>query len=81
MKKLLVLLALLMALTLVFVACQGTTPPDETTVDDQTTEEPTQGEDPTEEPTDPETPTEEPTETPTEEPTDSGQYVAGLLQG
>ena len=71
MKKLLVLLALLMALTLAFVACQGTTPPDETTVDDQTTEEPTQGEVPTEEPTDPETPTEEPTETPTEEPTDA----------
>ena len=51
MKKLFVLLALLLALTMVFVACQDQKPNEDTTVDDQTTEEPTQGEDPTEEPT------------------------------
>ena len=68
MKKLLVLLALLLALTMVFVACQNTEQPDDTTVADQPTEEPTQGEDPTAEPTDPEETTEEPTEAPTDEP-------------
>ena len=74
MKKLLVLLALLLALTLVFIACDkkpsGT---DDTTVADQTTEEPTQDvEDPTAAPTDPEETTEEPTEAPTQEdPTDT----------
>ena len=68
MKKLLVLLALLLALTMVFVACQNTEQPNDTTVADQPTEEPTQGEDPTAEPTDPEETTEEPTEAPTDEP-------------
>ncbi len=67
-KKLLILLALLVAMTLVFVACKDDpTPPDDTTVADQPTEEPTQGEeDPTQAPdTDPETPepgTDEPDE-------------------
>ena len=59
MKKILILLALLVAMTLVFVACQDPKPPvDDTTVADQPTEEPTQGEeDPTEaHDTDPETP-------------------------
>lgn len=71
MKKLLVLLALLLALTMVFVACQNTEQPDDTTVADQPTEEPTQDvEDPTAEPTDPEETTEEPTEAPTAEPDD-----------
>ena len=71
MKKLLVLLALLLALTMVFVACQNTEQPNDTTVADQPTEEPTQDvEDPTAEPTDPEETTEEPTEAPTAEPDD-----------
>ena len=67
-KKLFILLALLVAMTLVFVACKDDpTPPDDTTVADQPTEEPTQGEeDPTQAPdTDPETPepgTDEPDE-------------------
>ena len=59
-KKILILLALLVAMTLVFVACKDDPQPpvDDTTVADQPTEEPTQGEeDPTEAPdTDPETP-------------------------
>jgi outer membrane biosynthesis protein TonB len=71
-KKIFILLALLMVLTLVFVACKDEpTPPEDTTVADQPTEAPTQGEeDPTAAPTDPETPTEpdEPTEAPTQEP-------------
>ncbi|MBP3571576.1 MAG: hypothetical protein J6M42_06410 [Clostridia bacterium] len=68
MKKILILLALLVAMTLVFVSCQDEKPPvDDTTVADQPTEEPTQGEeDPTQAPdTDPETPepgTDEPDE-------------------
>ena len=68
-KKLLILLALLVAMTLVFVACKDDPQPpvDDTTVADQPTEEPTQGEeDPTQAPdTDPETPepgTDEPDE-------------------
>ena len=68
-KKILILLALLVAMTLVFVACKDDPQPpvDDTTVADQPTEEPTQGEeDPTEAPdTDPETPepgTDEPDE-------------------
>ena len=69
-KKILVLLALLLALTLVFIACDKKNPQDpvDTTVADQTTEEPTQDiEDPTEAPSIPEDTIEEPTETPTEE--------------
>ena len=49
-KKILILLALLVAMTLVFVACKDDPQPpvDDTTVADQPTEEPTQGEeDPT----------------------------------
>ena len=72
MKKLLVLLALLLALTMVFVACQNTEQPDDTTVADQPTEEPTQA--PTEESRQ-ETPTEgtpepEPSDEPEESSTD-----------
>ncbi|MBO5512792.1 MAG: hypothetical protein J6J01_02805, partial [Oscillospiraceae bacterium] len=70
-KKILILLALLMALTLVFVACKDDpVPPEETTVADQPTEEPTQGdEDPTEAP-DTDDQTHEPEET-TDEPDES----------
>ena len=76
-KKILILLALLMALTLVFVACKDDpVPPEETTVADQPTEEPTQGdEDPTEAPDtndqtqEPET-TDEPDESETPKPED-----------
>ena len=69
MKKILILLALLVVMTLVFVSCQDDPKPpvDDTTVADQPTEEPTAGEeDPTQAPdTDPETPapdTDEPDE-------------------
>ena len=69
MKKLLVLLALLLALTMVFVACKDSQDPTDTTVADQPTEEPTQDvEDPTAAPSDSEDTTEEPTEAPTAEP-------------
>ena len=70
-KKILVLLALLVALTLVFVACQNDPKPEETTVDQVTTEEPTQNvEDPTAAPSDDETTdAEEPTDVPTDDET------------
>ena len=65
-KKILVLLALLVALTLVFVACQNDPKPDDTTAaQDTTTEEPTVVEDPTAAPTDDETTeAEDPTDVP-----------------
>ena len=65
-KKIFLLLALVAALTLVFVACTEPETPEETTP--TVTEAPTDAETPTEEPTDAETPT-EPVETPTEAPT------------
>ncbi|MBO5042696.1 MAG: hypothetical protein J6D87_07005 [Clostridia bacterium] len=76
MKKFLVLAAILLVLTLAFVACTETNPGEETTAENVTvsdpatdapTEEPTAT--PTEEPT--AAPTEEPTATPTEEPTET----------
>ena len=70
-KKILVLLALLVALTLVFVACQNDPKPDDTTADQVTTEEPTQNvEDPTAAPSDDETTdADEPTDVPTDDET------------
>ena len=59
-KKILVLLALCLALTLVFVACKDDPVPDDTTVADQTTEEPAQTGDSTTEPAESETPTDVP---------------------
>ena len=68
-KKILLLLALLLAMAVAFVACDNASEPtDETTVaTDAPTEPATDA--PTEEPTD--APTEEPTDAPTEEPTDA----------